>query len=74
MTSRAIRRDFLFFTSKRDLVTKSPPLYAALLETHDILAYSLGAVVLLHTAAALKHHYRLKDDVLRRMLPFALTR
>ena len=57
-----------------DLVPKSRPLYEALLETHDLLALGLGAVVLLHVAAALKHHYFLKDDVLRRMLPFTKTR
>ncbi len=57
-----------------DLVPKSRPLYEALLETHDLLALGLGAVVLLHAAAALKHHYFLKDDVLRRMLPFTKTR
>jgi cytochrome b561 len=27
-------------------------------------------VVTLHVAAALKHHFVLRDDVLRRMLPF----
>jgi cytochrome b561 len=26
--------------------------------------------VFLHVAGALKHHFLLKDDVLRRMLPF----
>ncbi len=57
-----------------DLVPKSKPLYEALLQTHDLLALALGAVVLLHVAAALKHHYVLKDDVLRRMLPFTRTR
>ena len=57
-----------------DLVPKSKPLYEALLQTHDLLALALGAVVLLHVAAALKHHYVLKDDVLRRMLPFTKTR
>ena len=57
-----------------DLVPRSKPLYEALLQTHDLLALALGAVVLLHVAAALKHHYVLKDDVLRRMLPFTKTR
>jgi cytochrome b561 len=30
----------------------------------------LGAVLALHVAAALKHHFWLRDDTLRRMLPF----
>ncbi len=48
-------------------------LFAALLQTHHLLAWALAAVVVLHVAAALKHHYVLKDDVLRRMLPFTKT-
>ena len=52
-----------------DLVGRSKPLYGALLETHRILAISLGVVVALHVAAAIKHHFVLKDDTLRRMLP-----
>ena len=52
-----------------DLVPKSKPLYEALILTHRVLACLLGALATLHAAAALKHHYMLKDDVLRRMLP-----
>lgn len=37
--------------------------------THDALAWSALALVALHVAAALKHHFILKDDVLARMLP-----
>jgi cytochrome b561 len=53
-----------------DLVPKNHALYEALVTTHDSLAWVLGAVVALHVAAALKHHFMLRDDVLRRMLPF----
>jgi len=56
-----------------DLVPKSQRLYDALLQTHHLLAWALAAIVVLHVAAALKHHYVLKDDVLRRMLPFTKT-
>jgi cytochrome b561 len=38
--------------------------------THDLMAWSLFALALLHVLAALKHHFWDKDDVLRRMLPF----
>jgi cytochrome b561 len=38
-------------------------------EAHEILAWSLVALVVLHTAAALWHHFVLRDGVLRRMLP-----
>jgi cytochrome b561 len=53
-----------------DFVPKNDTLYKAMKETHDLLATALYAVVFLHVAAALKHHFFLKDDVLRRMLPF----
>jgi cytochrome b561 len=52
-----------------DLVPKSKPLYEALVDTHVVLACLLGVVVTLHVAAAVKHHFFLRDDVLRRMLP-----
>jgi cytochrome b561 len=42
-------------------------------EVHESLAYTLGAVVTLHVLAALKHHFVLKDNVLKRMLPFTKT-
>jgi cytochrome b561 len=53
-----------------DFVPKDKALYDAMKETHDTLALVLYAIVFLHVAAALKHHFMLKDDVLRRMLPF----
>jgi cytochrome b561 len=59
---------FGFFTLP-DLVPKNKALYEALVTTHDTLAWLLGAVVALHVAAALKHHFWLRDDTLTRMLP-----
>lgn len=57
-----------------DVVPRNKALYDALMETHDTLAWVLAAVVGLHVAAALKHHFILRDDVLRRMLPFTAAR
>jgi cytochrome b561 len=57
-----------------DLVPKDKTLYDALLETHETLAWALYTIVFLHVVAALKHHFMLKDNVLRRMLPFTRTR
>jgi cytochrome b561 len=54
-----------------DLVAKNRPLYEAMLKTHEALALTLGAVATLHLLGALKHHFVLKDTVLRRMLPFS---
>jgi cytochrome b561 len=53
-----------------DFVPKNDALYNAMKETHDTLALALYAIVSLHVAGALKHHFFMKDDVLRRMLPF----
>jgi cytochrome b561 len=35
---------------------------------HEVLAWAMLALVLLHVAAALHHHFLLRDEVLRRML------
>ncbi len=37
--------------------------------THEVLAWLLAALILVHIAAALKHHLIDRDEVLRRMLP-----
>jgi cytochrome b561 len=42
-------------------------------DVHETLAYVLAATVTLHIIAALKHHFVLKDDTLKRMLPFRGT-
>ena len=52
-----------------DLVPKNKALYELLVTTHGVLAWTLGVVAIIHMVAALKHHFVLKDDVLRRMLP-----
>lgn len=38
-------------------------------ELHEVLANALVILALLHAFAALAHHFVLRDDVLRRMLP-----
>jgi cytochrome b561 len=38
--------------------------------THSVLAFSMLALAGLHAAAAFKHHFRDRDDVLKRMLPW----
>ena len=39
-------------------------------ESHELLAWVMIATLALHIAAAIKHHYLDRDDVLARMLPF----
>jgi cytochrome b561 len=52
-----------------DLIGKNPPLGAALEEVHKSLAVMFLALIGLHVAAALKHHFVDRDDVLARMTP-----
>jgi cytochrome b561 len=42
--------------------------------THEYLAFGAVALIALHVAAALKHHYLDKDTILSRMLPVWITR
>lgn len=48
-------------------VEKGSALYEIGHEGHEILGWAMLALVVLHVAAALRHHYVLKDTVLRRM-------
>ena len=52
-----------------DLVEKNKALFELMKIVHYAFNKTLLALVLLHVAAALKHHYVDRDDVLTRMLP-----
>jgi cytochrome b561 len=52
-----------------NLVAPDKHFAAIMHEVHEWLFNILVAFAVLHIAAALKHHFVLKDDVLRRMLP-----
>ncbi len=56
-----------------DFVAPNRPLYDVLHSVHMWLSWTLIAIAVLHIGAALKHHFVLRDDVLRRMLPFTKT-
>jgi cytochrome b561 len=70
-SARAFPVSWFGFFQLPDLVAPNKTLYDAMLTTHGTLAWILAGVATLHLLAALKHHFVLKDDVLRRMLPFA---
>lgn len=55
-----------------DLVQPDRARYELFHEIHEALATSLLVIAVLHAAAALKHHFIDRDDVLRRMLPVRL--
>jgi len=42
----------------------------SLATVHRLLNFTLAGLVLSHAAAAIKHHFGDRDDVLKRMLPF----
>jgi cytochrome b561 len=52
------------------LLATNHDLHETLADVHEALFYVLLTVAVLHMVAALYHHFFLKDDVLRRMLPF----
>jgi len=57
-----------------DLLSKNRELADVLKVVHRTVTWSLGALVLVHAAAAIKHHAVDRDDVLHRMLPLLKPR
>jgi cytochrome b561 len=53
-----------------DLVGKDKALGESLAEVHEVLSWMLMALVVIHVAAALKHHFVSRNDVLIRMAPW----
>jgi cytochrome b561 len=58
---------FLGLVALPDLVRANEPLFRELALVHRWLAGALAALVALHAAAALRHHFVLGDDTLARM-------
>ena len=52
-----------------DFVSADKALAESIKPLHQISAFALAALVLLHVGAALKHHWIDKDGLLNRMLP-----
>ena len=52
-----------------DFVPRDKALAESLKQLHHILAFGLGTLVLLHVAAAVKHHFFDRDGLLLRMVP-----
>ena len=57
-----------------DLIAKNVALADVLKLWHLSLNYVMAVLVVLHIAAALKHHFKDRDDVLTRMLPSVRSR
>lgn len=52
-----------------DFVAKNEALSKQLFALHNVIGLTLAALIALHVAAALYHHFIRRDGVLRRMLP-----
>jgi cytochrome b561 len=52
------------------LISDARPLSFLAADVHLWIAYGIAAVVALHVAGAVKHHWLDKDDVLAKMMPF----
>jgi cytochrome b561 len=57
-----------------DLLSKNRELAAVLKQVHVTIVYTMATLVAVHAAAALKHHFHDRDDILIRMLPFLRRR
>ena len=68
-SSTGVSVSYLGLIDLPDLVAKDRETAKILLLLHKSLNYTLAAVVTLHIAAALKHHFVDRDDVMARMLP-----
>ncbi len=68
-SAKGVKTVWLGVVPLPDLVAKDKALGHILSNAHTALNYTLLALVLLHIAAALKHHFVDRDDVLLRMLP-----
>jgi cytochrome b561 len=56
-----------------NLIAPDKSIVDDLKEVHETIAVALLVTLGLHVLAALKHHFVLKDDTLKRMLPFTRT-
>lgn len=71
MTSAAgLRPSFFGWFLLPALVGPNETLQHLFRNCHEYLAYTLMALIVLHVAGALKHHFIEKNDILRRMLPW----
>lgn len=52
-----------------DIASRNESLFRLWIVVHRWLGYALVLLLVLHAGAALRHHWRLRDDTLRRILP-----
>lgn len=67
-SSAGISVSFFGLFTLPDLIAPSESLRPVFRSAHEFLADALIALIVIHSAAALKHHFYDKDDILRRMI------
>ena len=68
-SARAFSVSWFGLVTLPDFITPNKAAFESLHEAHEFMAYSLAVIAIVHAAAALKHHFLDRNDVLRRMLP-----
>ncbi|HEV8334041.1 MAG TPA: cytochrome b [Steroidobacteraceae bacterium] len=68
-SARAFSVSWFGLVTLPDFIKPNKAAFETLHQAHEFMAYSLAAIAIVHAAAALKHHFLDRDDVLRRMLP-----
>jgi cytochrome b561 len=68
-SASGIQVSFLGLFALPDLVPQDDRLFDTLVDVHRYLGYALIACMAVHIGAALTHHWLLRDDTLKNMLP-----
>jgi cytochrome b561 len=66
-SAAAIPVSFLGLGTLPDLIAPNEARFRELIVVHRWAAWGLGALALVHAGAALRHHFVLRDDTLRKM-------
>lgn len=69
MSSAAAIPVYVFGVVLPDLIAPDDHSFRALIGVHKSLSYALIICILIHAAAALRHHFMFKDETLKKMLP-----
>ena len=67
-TSRVPFKGF-FLVPMPDLLGTDRSIQDLAANVHEALTKALVAIMIVHIAAAFRHHFHLRNDILRRMLP-----
>ncbi len=69
MSSAAAIPVYFFGVMLPDFIPPDDHVFHALIALHTWLSYALIGCFLIHAGAALRHHFMLKDETLKKMLP-----